>query len=180
MVLSDPPGMTARRLSQPPLTPPACLSISSFRLMLSSSSTVQGRLTCPLMQYSLVPWLFLRPNEVNHSGPLRKIVGDTATVSTLVTVDGQPYRPTLAGKGGFSLGLPCLPSKDSIRAVSSPVQPQGKVSLPKHQLMCSTDVTNRPVQGTEKLLTIVNPHEVMFVKHEHLLLDIISRHKQCD
>jgi hypothetical protein len=34
-------------------------------------------------------------------------VGDTATVSTLVTVVGQPYRPTLAGNGGFNLGLPC-------------------------------------------------------------------------
>lgn len=114
------PGMMASKLSQPPRTPPACLSISSFRLILSSSSTVQGLLTCPLMQYSLVPWLFLRPNCVNHSGPLRRMVGATATVSTLVTVEGQPYRPTLAGNGGLSLGFPCLPSRDSIKAVSSP------------------------------------------------------------
>ena len=49
------------------------------------------------------------------------MVGDTATVSTLVTVEGQPYRPTFAGKGGFSRGLPCLPSKLSSSAVSSPV-----------------------------------------------------------
>ena len=48
------------------------------------------------------------------------MVGATATVSTLVTVDGQPYRPTFAGKGGLRRGLPCLPSKLSIRAVSSP------------------------------------------------------------
>ena len=30
-----------------------------------------------------------------------------AHVSTLVTVVGQPYRPTLAGNGGFNRGLPC-------------------------------------------------------------------------
>ena len=42
------------------------------------------------------------------------MVGETATVSTLVTVVGQPYNPHWAGKGGFNLGLPCLPSKLSI------------------------------------------------------------------
>lgn len=48
------------------------------------------------------------------------MVGATATVSTLVTVVGQPKSPILAGKGGFNLGLPCLPSRLSISAVSSP------------------------------------------------------------
>ena len=35
-----------------------------------------------------------------------QIVGATATVSTLVTVVGQPKTPTSAGKGGFRRGLP--------------------------------------------------------------------------
>jgi hypothetical protein len=55
-----------------------------------SSSTVHGRLTWPLMQNSFVPALFLRPNDENHSGPRRRMVGATAIVSTLVTVEGQP------------------------------------------------------------------------------------------
>ena len=68
----------------------------------------------------MAPALFLRPNWENHSGPLRSMVGATATVSTFVTVEGHPYRPTLAGNGGFRRGLPCFPSSDSMRAVSSP------------------------------------------------------------
>ena len=57
------------------------------------------------MQNSLVPAVFLRPKDANHWGPRRRMVGDTATVSTLVTVVGQPYRPVFAGKGGFNLEL---------------------------------------------------------------------------
>jgi hypothetical protein len=43
------------------------------------------------------------------------MVGQTATVSTFVTVVGQLYKPEFAGKGGFNLGLPGFPSRDSIR-----------------------------------------------------------------
>ena len=56
----------------------------------------------------------------NQLDPLLKIVGDTAIVSTLVTVVGQPYKPAPAGNGGFNLGCPFLPSKLSSKAVSSP------------------------------------------------------------
>lgn len=48
------------------------------------------------------------------------IVGQTATVSTFVTVVGQAYSPALAGKGGLILGYPGLPSKLSMSPVSSP------------------------------------------------------------
>ena len=44
------------------------------------------------------------PIEENHFPPLLNIVGTTAIVSTLLTIVGQPYKPTNAGKGGFNLG----------------------------------------------------------------------------
>ena len=61
------------------------------------------------------PELLGLPKESNQEAPRRMMVGETATVSTLVTVVGQPYNPHWAGKGGFNLGLPCLPSKLSIK-----------------------------------------------------------------
>lgn len=48
------------------------------------------------------------------------MVGQTETVSTLVTVVGHPKTPKLAGKGGLSLGLPGFPSRDSMSPVYSP------------------------------------------------------------
>ena len=116
----DPPGTIPRRLSHPPTTPPQCFSTRSFNGILISSSTTQGLFTCPLMQNNLVPWFRSRPKLENQLEPRRQMVGETATVSTFATVVGQPKRPTSAGKGGFRRGLPCLPSSDSIKAVSSP------------------------------------------------------------
>lgn len=84
------------------------------------SSTVQGLLTWPEIQKSFVPRLFGLPKDENQLAPRLMIVGQTATVSTLVTVVGQLNTPELAGNGGFNLGLPGFPSRDSIRPVSSP------------------------------------------------------------
>jgi hypothetical protein len=63
--------------------------------------TVQGVLTWPLMLNSFVPWLFLRPKPENHSGPRRKIVGDTATLQTQV----KPPQSTLPSIAASCFGM---------------------------------------------------------------------------
>ena len=65
-----PPGITQSRLSQPPMTSPQWICISSFRGMLISSSTVQGLFTWPEMLKSFEPELRVRPIPANQSPPL--------------------------------------------------------------------------------------------------------------
>lgn len=72
------------------------------------------------MQNNLVPLLLGLPNDENQDAPLLMMVGQTATVSTLVTVVGQLNTPLFAGNGGLSLGFPGFPSMLSIKPVYSP------------------------------------------------------------
>merc|ERR1712127_1108376 len=112
--------MQAWRESHPLRMPPQCFSMSSWRGMDMDSSTTMGFFTWPEIPKSFVPLLLGLPNPLNQDAPLRRMVGETAMVSTFVTVEGHPNSPTPAGNGGLRRGFPCLPSRLSISAVSSP------------------------------------------------------------
>ena len=60
------------------------------------------------------------PSFAYSAAPSSMIGGIVAIVSTLLTTVGEPYRPAIAGNGGFVRGWPRLPSSDSSSAVSSP------------------------------------------------------------
>jgi hypothetical protein len=68
-----------------------------------------------------VPGAFSVPRAVKAAAPWFRIHGRLASVSTLFTTVGWRYRPLAAGKnGGLRRGMPRLPSRLSMRAVSSP------------------------------------------------------------
>ena len=52
--------------------------------------------------------------------PMRMMIGAFISVSTLLISVGPWNSPCTAGNGGFSRGLPRLPSSESSSAVSSP------------------------------------------------------------
>ena len=84
------------------------------------TSTSPTLFTLPARAKTLVPLDFSVPMEENQSDPLRRMGGTQAKVSTLFTLEGLPQKPFSAGKGGLLVGSPRLPSRDWMRAVSSP------------------------------------------------------------
>ncbi len=88
--------------------------------MPSGASKTPGRLTWPDRQKSFGPVFFGRPMDANQAEPRSAISVTLASVSTLLMMVGQPYRPTIAGNGGLRRGRPRFPSSDSRSAVSSP------------------------------------------------------------
>ena len=86
----------------------------------SGASITEGLFRCPLMQNIFTPSESFTPRFLYHSEPFFIIYGTVASVSVLLMIVGLPYSPCTAGKGGFILGIPLLPSIDSNIAVSSP------------------------------------------------------------
>ncbi len=86
-----------------------------------STSNTPGVLTWPDTANMRVPLDASAPSAVKALAPLEMIHGRFESVSTLLTIVGWRYRPLAAGKnGGLSRGMPRLPSRLSMRPVSSP------------------------------------------------------------
>ena len=84
-------GSPPSRLSQPPRTPPQCLSMSSRKrdahhLLDVARAGSRG----PRCSRSWCRCCSGRPKPANQAAPRRRIVGATAIVSTLLTVVGRP------------------------------------------------------------------------------------------
>src|SRR5271157_4747448 len=77
-------------------------------------------LIAPLSANTFVPDDFSVPRVLYQSAPFRIIGGMFAYVSTLLSTVGLSHNPLTAGNGGLGLGMPRLPSRDRISAVSSP------------------------------------------------------------
>ena len=81
-----------------------CFSINSFVEFLLPQHYKDCNITGYTKYFCTCVFGFLK-RTISY---LLKIVGTTAIVSTLLTIVGQPYKPTKAGKGGC-LGCPLFP-----------------------------------------------------------------------
>src|SRR5581483_6431304 len=86
----------------------------------SGISTKPVLWTFPTSEKTFVPALFGLPVSQNHAGPLVTMGAMLYQVSTLLIFVGLPQSPFCAGNGGRGRGLPASPSREAIRAVSSP------------------------------------------------------------
>src|SRR5690348_16335220 len=102
-----PPVCTALIL-RPSGAPPPISSTILRRVVPIGTSISPVLLIFPANAKTLVPLLFSVPMPLNHSAPLRMIVGTFAKVSTLLIRVGEPYKPLSAGNGGRGRGVPRL------------------------------------------------------------------------
>src|SRR5947199_10341697 len=76
--------------------------------------------TLPTREKTLVPELFGLPTPVNQGPPSMTMGAMLYQVSTLLMLVGLLQRPLWAGNGGRGRGRPACPSREAMRAVSSP------------------------------------------------------------
>ena len=76
--------------------------------------------TLPVRANAFVPGLFSGPILRYHAAPLSIIIGTLAKVSTLFNTVGFANKPCSTVLGGFTRGIPLLPSIDAVSALPSP------------------------------------------------------------
>ena len=108
--------------------PPPMSKITSRTVVPMGTSMRPVFTTLPVRAKALVPGLFSVPMWRYQSTPLRMIRGTLAKVSTLLSTVGLPHRPCSMVRGGFTRGMPRLPSMEEVRALPSP---QTKAPAPR-------------------------------------------------
>lgn len=119
-ILRDGPPVCAALNSLPFGIPPPMSYTISLNVVPIGTSTSPVFITFPPSANTFVPFDLSVPMLAYHFAPFNIIFVIFAYVSTLFISVGFFHSPTFAGNGGFSLGLPDLPSIDSRSAVSSP------------------------------------------------------------
>jgi len=122
-----PPICTALNFA-PPRMPPPMSNMTSLRVVPIGTSIRPVLLILPVRAKALVPGLVGVPKDRNHSMPLFIMGATLAKVSTLFSTVGQSKRPCSTVRGGFTRGIPRLPSIEAVRALPSP---QTKAPAPR-------------------------------------------------
>src|SRR5258708_35040909 len=117
-----PPICTALKVLPSSTPPPISFTICRIVMPIGTSISPPCR-TLPDKEKTFVPLLFSVPIAAKAAGPLRRIHGTQAKVSTLLMSVGMSQRPLTAGYGGAEGGMARSPR------VSTPTPP----SPPPHQ-----------------------------------------------
>ncbi len=126
-----PPICTALKLA-PPRIPPPTSKIISRRVVPMGTSMRPVFSMFPVRAKALVPGLFSGPIPLYQAAPFCSISGTLAKVSTLFKTVGFSNRPCSTVRGGFTRGMPRLPSIEAVRALPSP-----HTKAPAPRLICS-------------------------------------------
>ena len=104
----------------PSLMPPPMSKMTSRRVVPMGTSMRPVFTTLPVRAKALVPGLPSVPMDRYQAEPFRMMRGTLEKVSTLFRTVGRAHRPFSTVRGGFTRGMPRLPSMEAVRAEPSP------------------------------------------------------------
>ncbi|MPN39609.1 hypothetical protein SDC9_187137 [bioreactor metagenome] len=123
----------------PPRTPPPMSKMTSLSVVPIGTSMSPVLTMLPVSAKAFVPGLFSGPMDLYQSAPRVMISGTLAKVSTLLSTVGLSNRPCSTVRGGFTRGMPRLPSMEAVSALPSP-----QTNAPAPRAMCSVKQNSVP------------------------------------